>query len=43
MDPNTPREIEATGTLPVAGESTLSLTSGSEPVQAEVTPSQPSW
>jgi len=39
MDPNTPREIEATGAMPVAGESTLSLTSGSEPVEG----ARPDW
>ncbi len=39
MDPNTPREVEATGTMPVAGESTLSLTSSAEPVE----PARPDW
>ena len=39
MDPNTPREVEATGAMPVAGESTLSLTSSAEPVE----PARPDW
>ncbi|HYI17197.1 MAG TPA: FHA domain-containing protein [Solirubrobacteraceae bacterium] len=39
MDPNTPREIDATGSLPVAAESTLSLTTGTEPVDG----AHPDW
>jgi hypothetical protein len=39
MDPNTPREVEATGTMPAAGEGTLSLTSSAEPVE----PARPDW
>ena len=39
MDPRTPGEIEATGTLPVAGEGTVPLTSATEPVA----PSRPDW
>ena len=39
MDPNTPGEIDVTGTLPVAGESTLSLTTGAEPVAG----ARPDW
>ena len=39
MDPRTPGEIEVTGTLPVAGEGTVPLTSATEPVA----PSRPDW
>ena len=39
MDPSTPGDIEATGTLPVAGDGTVPLTSASEPVA----PSRPDW
>ena len=39
MDPRTPGEIEATGTLPVAGEGAVPLTSSTEPVA----PSRPDW
>lgn len=41
MDPRTPAEIEATGTLPVAGETTVPvpLTSATEPVA----PARPDW
>jgi pSer/pThr/pTyr-binding forkhead associated (FHA) protein len=39
MDPRTPGEIEATGTLPVAGEGAVPLTSSTEPV----TPTRPDW
>jgi pSer/pThr/pTyr-binding forkhead associated (FHA) protein len=39
MDPRTPGEIEATGTLPVVGEGAVPLTSSTEPV----TPTRPDW
>jgi pSer/pThr/pTyr-binding forkhead associated (FHA) protein len=39
MDPRMPGEIEVTGTLPVAGEGTVPLTSATEPV----VPSRPDW
>ena len=39
MDPRTPGEIEATGTLPVAGEGAVPLTSSTEPVS----PTRPDW
>jgi pSer/pThr/pTyr-binding forkhead associated (FHA) protein len=41
MDPRTPAEIEATGILPVAGETTVpvSLTTATEPVA----PARPDW
>ena len=39
MDPNTPREIDPTGAMPVAGESTLSLTTDVEPVEG----AHPDW
>ena len=39
MDPRTPGDIEATGTLPVAGEGALPLTTGTEPVG----PTRPDW
>ena len=39
MDPRTPGEIEATGTLPVAGDGSVPLTSSTEPV----TPARPDW
>jgi pSer/pThr/pTyr-binding forkhead associated (FHA) protein len=39
MDPRTPGEIEVTGTLPVAGDGTVPLTSATEPVA----PSRPDW
>ena len=39
MDPRTPDQIEAPGTLPVAGEGTVPLTSATEPV----TPARPDW
>lgn len=39
MDPRTPGDIEATGTLPVAGEGTVPLTSAAEPVA----PTRPDW
>ncbi len=39
MDPRTPGDIEATGTLPVAGEGSVPLTSATEPVA----PSRPDW
>jgi pSer/pThr/pTyr-binding forkhead associated (FHA) protein len=40
MDPRTPGDFEATGTLPVAGESALPVTSDSEPA---VVPTRPDW
>jgi pSer/pThr/pTyr-binding forkhead associated (FHA) protein len=39
MDSRTPGEIEATGTLPVAGDGAVPLTSATEPVA----PSRPDW
>jgi pSer/pThr/pTyr-binding forkhead associated (FHA) protein len=39
MDPRTPADIEATGTLPIAGEASLPVTSGAEPAA----PSRPDW
>ena len=39
MDPRTPGEIEATGTLPVAGDGSVPLTSSTEPVS----PTRPDW
>jgi pSer/pThr/pTyr-binding forkhead associated (FHA) protein len=39
MDPRTPGDIEATGTLPVAGEGTLPATSAAEPA----VPTRPDW
>jgi pSer/pThr/pTyr-binding forkhead associated (FHA) protein len=39
MDPRTPGEIEATGTLPVAGDGAVPLTSSTEPVA----PTRPDW
>jgi hypothetical protein len=39
MDPRRPGDIEATGTLPVAGEGTLPVTSASEPAA----PTRPDW
>lgn len=39
MDPRTPADIEATGTLPVAAETTVPLTSATEPVA----PARPDW
>jgi pSer/pThr/pTyr-binding forkhead associated (FHA) protein len=41
MDPRTPGDIEATGTLPVAGEGTLPVTSAAEPAAAAQ--SRPDW
>ena len=40
MDPRMPGEIEATGTLPVAGERALPVTPDSEPA---VVPTRPDW
>ena len=39
MDPRTPGDIEATGTLPLAGEGTMPVTAASEPAA----PSRPDW
>ncbi|HKH17599.1 MAG TPA: FHA domain-containing protein [Solirubrobacteraceae bacterium] len=39
MDPRTPGDIEATGTLPIVGEDSLPITSGSPPAA----PSRPDW
>ena len=39
MDPRMPGDIEATGTLPVAGEGSLPITSGAEPAA----PTRPDW
>src|SRR5919107_4436326 len=39
MDPRTPGDIEATGTLPVAGEGTVPVTPGPEPAVT----SRPDW
>ena len=39
MDPRTPGDIETTGTLPVAGEGTVPVTSGPEPAAT----SRPDW
>jgi len=39
MDPRSPADIEATGTLPVAGEGAVPLTSATEPVA----PAHPDW
>ena len=39
MDPRTPGDIEATGTLPLAGEGTLPVTSAAEPAAA----ARPDW
>ena len=40
MDPRTPGDIEATGTLPIAGDGSLPITSTPEAVAA---PSRPDW
>jgi pSer/pThr/pTyr-binding forkhead associated (FHA) protein len=39
MDPRTPGDIEATGTLPIVGEDSLPITSGSPPAAS----SRPDW
>ena len=39
MDPRSPADIEATGTLPAAGEGSVPLTSATEPVA----PARPDW
>ncbi len=39
MDPRTPGDIEATGTLPLAGAGTMPVTSASEPAA----PTRPDW
>src|SRR5919108_2305671 len=39
MDPRTPGDIEATGTLPLAGEGALPVTSAAEPAAA----TRPDW
>ena len=40
MDPRTPSEVEATGTLPVGGEGSVPLT---EEEQAAPAPARPDW
>ena len=40
MDPRTPSEVEATGTLPVSGEGSVPLT---EEEQAAPAPARPEW